>query len=91
MLFRHIERNRFQPILVLPSEGSLRKPLEDLEIEDIVIESEQGWLKPDIGWYNLVEGLQSKVKSLAEIITNKQMILFIPIRMVVLRARLPHV
>jgi glycosyltransferase involved in cell wall biosynthesis len=71
-LFRNIDRKRFQPIVVLPSEGSLRKPLEELAIEVIVIEAEHGWLKPDINWYRLVEGVQPRVKSLAEIITNKQ-------------------
>lgn len=70
-LFHHIDRKRFLPIVVLPSEGSLRKPLEDLEIEVIVIEAEQGWLKPDINWYMLVDGLQARVKLLAEIISNK--------------------
>jgi len=71
-LFRNIDRSRFQPIVVLPSEGSLRKPVEDLEIEVFVIEANHGWLKPDNAWYTLVEGLQSRVKAIAEIITSNQ-------------------
>jgi len=71
-LFRNIDRKRFQPIVVLPSEGSLRKPLEDLAIEVIVIEAEHGWLKADIAWYNLIEGMQSRVKAIVELITSKQ-------------------
>ena len=70
-LFRNNDRTRFQPIVVLPNEGTLRKPLEDLEIEVIVIEAEHGWLKSDINLYKLVEGLQSRVKLLSEIITSK--------------------
>jgi glycosyltransferase involved in cell wall biosynthesis len=70
-LFRNIDRKRFQPIVVLPSEGSLRKPLEDLEIEVIVNESEHGWLKSDINWYKFVDGMQARVKSLAEIIETR--------------------
>ena len=70
-LFRNLDRKRFQPIVVLPSEGSLRKPLEDLGVEVIVVEAEHGWLKVDIAWYNLIEGLQPRVKALVEIITKK--------------------
>jgi glycosyltransferase involved in cell wall biosynthesis len=71
-LFRNIDRKRFQPIVVLPSEGSLRKPLEDLAIEVIVIEAEHGWLTVDIAWYNLIEGMQSRVNAMVKLITSKQ-------------------
>ena len=71
-LFRNLDRKRFQPIVVLPNDGSLRKPLEDLAIEVIVIEANHGWLKPDRAWYGLVAGLQSRVKAIADIITAKQ-------------------
>ena len=70
-LFRNIDRKRFQPIVVLPNDGTLRKPLEDLAIEVIVIDANHGWVKPDSAWYNLVDGLQSRVKALVEIITSK--------------------
>jgi glycosyltransferase involved in cell wall biosynthesis len=71
-LFRNLDRNRFQPFVVLPKNGSLRKPLEELEIEVFIIEADHGWLKPDKAWYTLVEGLQSRVKAVAEIITSYQ-------------------
>ena len=71
-LFRNIDRQCFQPVVVLPSEGSLRKPLEDLAIEVIIIEAEHGWLTVDIAWYTLIEGLQARVKAIVELITSKQ-------------------
>jgi glycosyltransferase involved in cell wall biosynthesis len=71
-LFRNIDRQRFEPVVALPSEGSLRKPLEDLEIEVIVIDAEHGWLKVDIAWYTLIEGLQSRVKAMVELIISKE-------------------
>lgn len=71
-LFRNIDRQRFQPVVVLPSEGSLRKPLEDLGIEVVIIEAEHGWLTVDIAWYNLIEGMQSRTKAIVELITSKQ-------------------
>ena len=74
-LFRNLDRTRFEPVVVLPKEGSLRKPLEDLKIEVIVSEANQGWLTPDNAWYSLVEGLQSRVKAIADIITGKQIAL----------------
>lgn len=74
-LFRNIDRKRFQPIVVLPKDGSLRNPLEELAIEVIIIEADHGWLKPDIAWYKLAQGLQSRVKTLAEVITDKHIAL----------------
>ncbi|MDP3903740.1 MAG: glycosyltransferase family 4 protein [Methylococcaceae bacterium] len=71
-LFRNIDRERFEPIVILPADGSLRKPLEDLKIEIFVIEANHGWLKPDVEWYRLAEGLQSRVKAIVNIITSKQ-------------------
>lgn len=71
-LFRNIDHQCFQPVVVLPSEGSLRKPLEDLAIEVIIIEAEHGWLTVDIAWYTLIEGLQARVKAIVELITSKQ-------------------
>ena len=71
-LFRNIDRQCFQPVVVLPSEGSLRKPLEDLAVEVIIIEAEHDWLTVDIAWYTLIEGLQARVKAIVELITSKQ-------------------
>lgn len=70
-LFRNLDRKRFQPIVVLPNDGSLRKPLEDLGVEVIVVVANHGWLTPDRAWYSLVAGLQSRVKVIADIITSK--------------------
>jgi len=74
-LFRNLDRKRFQPIVVLPSDGSLRKPLEDLGIEVIVIVANHGWLTPDSAWYSLVAGLQTRVKTIADIITSQHIAL----------------
>ena len=71
-LFRNIDRKRFQPIVILPSEGSLRIPLENLGIEVIVIEAEHGWLKVDIAWYTLLEGLQARVKAIVDLIISNE-------------------
>ena len=71
-LFRNIDRKRFQPIVILPSEGSLRIPLENIGIEVIVIEAEHGWLKVDIAWYTLLEGLQARVKAIVDLIISNE-------------------
>lgn len=69
-LFRNIDRSRYTPFVVLPNDGSLRQPLEDLGIEVIVVEADYSWLQPDIAWYEVIEGLQSRVKTLSTIIEN---------------------
>ncbi len=71
-LFRHIDRNRFQPVVILPNDGTLRDPLENLNIEVIIIDANHGWLKPDLLWYALAEGLQARVKAVVDIIIDKQ-------------------
>jgi len=71
-LFNNIDRNRFTPIVVLPKDGSLRKPLEEQNIEVIVVEANYDWLKPDIAWYKVVEGIQDRVKILTTIIHEKK-------------------
>ncbi|NOR68308.1 MAG: glycosyltransferase [Methylomarinum sp.] len=71
-LFKNLDRNNFRPIVVLPKDGTLRKPLEDLGIEVIIIEANYSWLKPDIAWYNVTEGIQDRVKKLELIINEKE-------------------
>jgi glycosyltransferase involved in cell wall biosynthesis len=70
-LFRNLDRKRFQPIVVIPNDGTLRKPLEELGIEVIVIVANHGWVRPDSAWYSLISGLQVRVKTIADIITSK--------------------
>lgn len=67
-LFRNIDRSKFKPYVVLPTDGSLRKPLEDLEIEIFILDANYSWLQPDVAWYRALEGLQGRVKKLADFI-----------------------
>ena len=71
-LFRNIDLETVVPIVILPSDGSLRGPLEALGIEVIIVEADYSWLEPDIAWYKVMEGLQDRVKTLASIINEKQ-------------------
>lgn len=67
-LFRNIDRSKFKPYVVLPADGSLRKLLEDLDIEIFILEANYSWLQPDIAWYKVLEGLQGRVKKLTDFI-----------------------
>ena len=71
-LFRNIDRSRYTPFVVLPNDGSLRTPLEDLGIEVIIVEADYSWLQPDIAWYRVMAGMQDRVKALVSIISEKQ-------------------
>ncbi len=71
-LFRNIDLQTIRPIVILPSDGSLRAPLETLGIEVIVVEADYSWLQPDIAWYKVMAGMQDRVKTLATIIDEKQ-------------------
>lgn len=70
-LFRQLDYNRFTPFIVLPKEGTLRKPLEKLGLEVFVVDANYGWLKPDLLWYEVIEGMQFRVKKLVELIAEK--------------------
>ena len=71
-LFRNIDLQKIMPIVVLPSDGSLRSPLEALGIEVIVVEADYSWLQPDIAWYRVMASMQDRVKALVSIISEKQ-------------------
>lgn len=71
-LFRNIDLQKIIPTVILPSDGSLRATLEALGIEVVVVEADYSWLQPDIAWYNVMAGLQDRVKALATVIDEKQ-------------------
>ena len=65
-VFRHLDRSRFKPIVVVPGEGPFSAKLAELDIEYFVSESNYGWLKPPVAWYRFLDELPSRVRRLAQ-------------------------
>jgi len=65
-VFRHLDRSRFAPVVVVPEAGALSEKLEALGIECFISAVNYGWLKPPLPWYRFLEGLPERVRMLCE-------------------------
>lgn len=64
-VFKHLDRSRYTPIVVLPAVGAFSEKLTSLGIEFFVSEVDYGWLKPPLPWYRFLSGLSGRVRCLA--------------------------
>src|SRR5215471_2002132 len=74
-VMRHLDKERYRPLVVLPGHGEFEKALERLGIETVVIDAPYGFLRPPAPWYRLVKGLDDRVRRIAEIIQERNVAL----------------
>ncbi len=67
-VMRHLDRARFKPIVLLPAEGSFRQPLEELDVEVYVVETNYGWLKQQPNWYRALDSIPARVEQIRQLI-----------------------
>jgi len=65
-VFRHLDRARYTPIVVVPGTGAFSDKLASLGIECFVSEVDYGWFKPPMPWYRFLESLPGRVRHLAQ-------------------------
>ncbi|MBW2646622.1 MAG: glycosyltransferase family 4 protein [Deltaproteobacteria bacterium] len=70
-VMRHLDRERFRPIVVLPGEGSLRAPLEKMGVEVVVVEAGYGWIGAQRPWYRYMAKTRDRVYRLVDLIKEK--------------------
>lgn len=70
-VMRHLDRERFRPIVVLPGEGCLRAPLEKMDVEVVVVEAGYGWLVAQRPWYRYMAKTRDRVYRLVDLIKEK--------------------
>ena len=70
-VLRHIDRNRFSPIIALPAEGTLIPVLNDMDIPYVVVGNEYGYFGAPDPWYKLLGNLQGAVVTLSEVIRDR--------------------
>lgn len=68
-VMRHLDRNLYNPIVLLPGDGvEFRAALNELNVHSIVVKLNYGWLKPDKAWYSFLSESASRIDKICEII-----------------------
>ena len=68
-VMRHLDRNLYNPIVLLPGECvEFRTALIELKVHSIVMNINYVWLKPDRVWYNFLSEFSNRIKKIGEII-----------------------
>jgi glycosyltransferase involved in cell wall biosynthesis len=67
-LVQYIDRTRFNPIVAIPDEGSLRAALEAFNITVVCFDINYGWIKPVQHWYKALSKLQERVVIITDFI-----------------------
>ena len=74
-VLRHMDRDRFEPMVLLPSDGNLVPMLTAQGIEVAIAGNDYQWLKPAEPWYKLLHGLQQTVLDISKIIRDNRIAL----------------
>jgi len=70
-LLSRLDRSRFEPLVLMPEEGNLRAPLEQLGVEVLVQEVDYGWFRPDVRWYDGLSQLPPRVDKLVNLLRER--------------------
>jgi glycosyltransferase involved in cell wall biosynthesis len=72
LLLRHMDRERFEPIVLLPDAGTLCSRLDELGIETVVEKAHHGWLERPGPWYEYVRSMESRVRSCVNLLRERK-------------------
>ncbi len=70
-VMRHLDRRRYEPIVVLPGDGALRSELDAAQVEHLVLPANYWWLQPPQEWYPFLQNLPQRVRRLVEFIRSR--------------------
>lgn len=71
-VMRHLDRRRYEPVLVLPGRGDFERALNESNVETHVVEANYGWVGAPKPWYDLVNGLDERVRRISAILTSSK-------------------
>jgi glycosyltransferase involved in cell wall biosynthesis len=71
LLLRHIDRKRFEPLVLVPREGTLCASLNEIGVETVVEEAEHGWLERAGPWYRHLESTESRVRNCVSLLRER--------------------
>ena len=61
---KYLDRERFEPLVLLPEEGTLRPILEGQGVRVEVVPANYGWNGPDPAWYKTLREIEPRVRRL---------------------------
>jgi len=70
-VMRHLDRERFDPIVVIPGAGPFQRALDEVRVPSVVVEAHYGWLAPPLPWYQLMSTMSLRVARLRQLIIEK--------------------
>lgn len=71
-VLHHIDRERVEPVVVLPKDGSLTTVLAKMDVPVEIVGNNYNWLQPPEPWYRLLGGLRPAVDALRQVIADRQ-------------------
>ncbi|NWG74289.1 MAG: glycosyltransferase [Rubrivivax sp.] len=71
-VLKYLDRSRFEPLVVLPAEGTLRPAVEALGTEVQVLEANYSSLSKPQDWYAGLEALPDRVRALAGLLRRRR-------------------
>jgi len=74
-VFRHMPRDRYQPLVWLPQDGTFREALDKLDVEYLVDPTQYGWLKPQQEWYDFLKHYPERVRQFVHLIKDREIAL----------------
>jgi len=74
-VMRHLDKERFNPIVMVPGEGVFHDELIKLGIESFILEMNYNWLTPPEEWYQHLSDIPSRVRNLTDLIRKKNIAL----------------
>ena len=74
-VMRHLDRSRFDPIVVIPGAGSFQRALDEVRVPSVIVEAHYGWLAPPLPWYQLMSTMSIRVARLRQLIVEKNVAL----------------
>jgi len=67
-VMRHLDRRRFEPLVLLPGIGKFSAALQSLSVATEIIEVDYSSITQQQPWYKLMEGTDRRIKRIIEII-----------------------
>ncbi len=74
-VFRHLDSQRFVPIVAVPKAGRFSERLAELGIETLVLDVDYGWFRPLEQWSSFLAGFERRVRSLVRFMEDRSVAL----------------
>lgn len=67
-VMRHLDRNLYNPIVLLPDDGDFRLALDKINVVSVVVKLKYGWLMPSKSWHVFLSETATRINAIKDII-----------------------